>query len=179
MSSNVTIYDEIKCVIWDIGPIALAIYITAAVLFLVWLCLAIRRRRLLPFLGAAVITLIAIGYVIGDWKHISLNLRMRDADTVRADCMELLRKRESIYGNSLMDLWVAGKQLPQSFTRLGAVRARVSTKSVFIDLYVAPYSGRCRGYLYYPQLSIHGPSWSRLVWRTWYRDIYEFVQPGE
>jgi hypothetical protein len=159
------------------GPIALAGL--AAVLFAfvflacsVYLCQT-RKQFLLAVAGAIVIGL--GGYFAFDYRYITLNLSMRDIESVRVDCLALLQRRNSRPPGSAGDLDLSGKTLPESFVRLGAKNATVKSTYVGISL-ISDWNGGAYGFL----IATHqNHDWPKDVRPTWYRDFYEFRVGGE
>lgn len=116
------------------GP-GLALLIISAVLLLAWGFFAVRHRRVYPRLGVTTLVLAISGYLVYDWQHISLNCSMRDAQTVRDDCVRLLQLRKVTFKDQdNMELHLHGSEIPASFTRMGAKFVRVSAANVQISL---------------------------------------------
>ena len=129
------------------GP-GLALLILAAFLLLVWGFLAVRHRRIFPCLGVTTIILAVIGYLVYDWHHLSLNCSMRDAQTVRDDCIRLLLlRKETFKDNDSMTLHLRGSDIPASLTRTGAELVKVDRRHVYICLHTN-WNGGAWGFLY-------------------------------
>jgi hypothetical protein len=173
-------WEDFRCYISNAPSIAPILLIIAIVLFLLWLCLVIRRHRFFPILGITVIALAGLS-LRADWKYIALNLRLRNVEALRADCMALMDRRQSIHGNSDGTLELVQSELPPSFLRLNAIGASVSSKGVAIALYQEPVSGRCWGYAYcpYPEMLDRDTRWRAFLRPTWYHDFYQFLRLGE
>ena len=93
------------------GPIilgGLAVFIISLFLLLAWTFIAIRHRRLSPRLGSAAVSLAVIGYLVYDWRHVSLNFSMRDAPLVRHDCAQLLERRRATVKDDFEELHLSG-----------------------------------------------------------------------
>jgi len=126
-----------------------------------------------------------LAYLLHDWRHISLNISMRDPQAVRADCEKLLVLYKSTYPREDYTMYISGPQLPPSFVRLKAEWALVTRGAVQIRLNSEKeinWWGGGWGYLYNPKpiLGAYGkPSRLSIFRPTWYRDFYEFIEPGE
>jgi hypothetical protein len=140
-----------------------------------WLRLVVKRRRLFMFLGCFVISLAVTGYLLLHGTNTFLNLQMCDAQRVRNECEELLRRRKVTFPQGDEQLRVRGVDLPPSFVRMGAKLALVSNKCVLICLDYSDYTGRAWGLLYNPQQAM---DLAIVLDGTWYRDFYEGFIPG-
>lgn len=121
-------------------------------------------------LGCMVVALAAFGYVYQNWEHISLNLRMRDVEAVRKDCIQLMCVYQATTDKTKAEVYLSGDQLPSSFRHLGAQLASVSTFSVRISFWKRNVWGQMWGFQYVPQ----GGGVPSDVRPTWCRDFYEF-----
>jgi hypothetical protein len=165
------------------GPIvlgALAVLILAGILLLTWVFLALRRRRLYPLLAATSIGLGLVGFVAIDWRHLSLNFSMHDADSVRQECIRLIDHRQATLESENQELHLHGSEIPASLTRLGATFVRVTRSNVQISLIpLSPLTGGAWGFLYDPTRAYLTDGRPDDVRATWYRDFYEFRVRGE
>jgi hypothetical protein len=160
------------------GP-GLALLIISAFLFLGWGFFAVRHRRVYARLGVTTLVLAVIGYLVYDWQHLSLNCSMRDAQTVRDDCVRLLQLRKVTFKDN-MELHLHGSEIPASFTRIGAKFVRVSAASVQISLIPEDgLTGSAWGFLYDPKRAHLAVGWPADIRATWYHDFYEFRVYGE
>jgi hypothetical protein len=162
------------------GPIGIAglAVVLFAFVFLacsVYLCQT-RKQFLTAVAGAIVIGL--GGYFAYDRTYIMLNLSMRDADSVRADCMALLQRRNLRAPGYTGDLHLSGKTLPESFVRLGANNATVTSTYVGIS-FISDWNGGEYGFLFATQQADSNSEWPRDVRPTWYRGFYQFRVWGE
>jgi hypothetical protein len=162
------------------GP-GLALLIISAFLLLVWGFSAVRHRRISPRLGGTALGLAVIGYLVYDWQHISLNCSMRDAQTVRDDCVRLLQLRKVTFKDQdNMELHLHGSEIPASFSRMGAKFVRVSPANVQISLIPEDgLTGSAWGFLYDPKREYLAGGLTHNIRATWYRDFYEFRVYGE
>jgi hypothetical protein len=182
MNSSVS-FDQVIHAITDFlkehtGPIPLLMFVIAAVLILWWVYIVIRGWLPSYLLSAAIIFFIALGFLLNDYRdvplgtYISLNLRMTDAQTIRSDCEQLIRRWETIRGSERL-LRAKDKEFPSSFARLGAEAAEVyEGKVVTIYLYFNPI-GSHWGIAYDPK-KIIDPTAPRVFKAMWYRDFYWF-----
>ena len=161
-----------------VGVAAFGAVVASAILFLIWLFLAMKHWRLFKLRLAAALLLGAVGYSIYDWKHISLNLSMREPARVRKDCDDLLAKRRSAVQSKNLEMHLSQSELPSSLVRIGAKAVRVTDSTVLICLHVTSWDG-CWGFLYDPQLSSPEVHYPRIRRPAWYHDFYEFFVPGE
>ncbi|MHA3772950.1 hypothetical protein ACXR0O_15555 [Verrucomicrobiota bacterium sgz303538] len=163
------------------GPIAMAamaVIFSAGILVLVWLGLVICRRRPFPVLIGTAVCLFLTGYLVYDREYLSLNLTLRDAQTVRNDCIGLIERRKALVTNDGPEMHVPIAELPASFVRLGAIAALVSNEAVQIRLYEDIW-GSTRGYLYDPKRLDLATRYPTDVRPLWQRDFYQFRIRGE
>lgn len=169
------------------GPLGMAgasMLVISAALFGAWLVLVLRHRRRHPLLIASATALGIIGYSTYDRDHISLNLSMREAQSVRQDCMQLLQERKTIIQKQKRKpgaaLHITREELPASFRRLGAIAAEISPENVQIWI-TEPTNGwgGSWGFLYDPHQAYASTRWPDEVRPTWYRDFYEYRVRGE
>ena len=158
-----------------IDGVGLSLLIFAAVLGLIWLILAICRRRRFVMLGCCTVILAACGYVCADWAHVSLNLRMHDVQKVRDDCQLLMRNRPSLVEHPASPLFLSESELPSSLARLGAREARVDPQGVAICLLKIGGWGSQWGVAYIPEGSPVPPR----MRSTWYHNLYEYRSYAE
>jgi len=162
-----------------IGIAAMGAIVASVILFLVWLFLALKHRRSFKLRLAVALLLGAIGCLVYDRVHISLNLAMRDPAQISRDCEVILARRlATVRIKEGLEMHLSRAQLPPSFILIGAKGARVTVKTVQIFLDADSWGGGW-GFIYDPQHSnpeIRRPSICR---PTWYQDFYEFRIFGE
>ncbi len=159
------------------GPIVLgglALLLLAGALLLLWLLMTLCRRRRHPILGTTAVCLAFIGYLAYDWRHLKLNLSMRNPDAVRRECIELIKRVEE--ESSILRL--SGSEIPPSIARLGATSVGANFDVVGISLISGDWGSKW-GFLYDPKRV--GSENDRLedIRGTWYRDFYEYRVMGE
>lgn len=157
-----------------LGTIGFILLLFAAVLFLVWVFFVSTRCRPYWPLCANCVVIAVIGYIAYDWRHVSLTLRMRDAQRVRDDCIELIQRRATSSEEEYRDLHLKPGQLPASFVRLGAKDATVAENYVLINFINDGWRSQW-GFLYDP----NRPKIGKLIRPTCYPDFYEYVVRGE
>lgn len=162
------------------GP-GLALLVISAFLLFAWGFFAVRHRRVYPRLGVTTLVLAISGYLVFDWQHLSLNCTMRDARTVRDDCVGLLQARKATFkDDNSIELHLRGSEIPASLARLGAKFVRVSPENVQISLIPEDgLTGSAWGLLYDPKRAYVSAGWPDGIRRTWYRDFFEFRVCGE
>jgi hypothetical protein len=157
-----------------VGMIGLGLMAIAIIIGLYWficLCTARRPGAMLPIIATV---LGVVGYVGFEKELIATNLSMRDAQTVRDDCLRLMEEVSTKSENSSepAPLQLASSELPPSFAKLGAKSATVTSENVEILLFSDLERG-ARGFLYAPQETQGVQAWQELR-PTWYRDFYAF-----
>jgi hypothetical protein len=143
--------------------------------FALWIRGLLRRKQRTAYLKRSACALLMFATLLIGWSsrdRIWLNLQMRSADQVRADCAKLLEKKRS------MNIPRSG--LPPSFAAIGAASAWVAHDSVRINFLKDDGFGSAWGFLYDPHQTYltEMPKWPP-VRNTLYRDFYEFRIEGE
>jgi len=153
-----------------IGNVGFLMLMFSIVLGLIWMSCALGLRRRFVKFGCVVVILAVCGYVFSDWSQISLNLRMRNVQDLRKDCIILMERRESMVEHPWMRLKLSSSDLPLSIARLGAIRAEIDSNCVIV--YFTDPSDRWNDYClaYFPT----GRPAPHNFRSTWYRNFYGF-----